>query len=57
MKYLLLGIVALFVLWGGVLVTFKKQNRDDSVAIKRYVKSRGSAPIPVSWRDKIGEGI
>ena len=57
MKYLMLGIVGFFVIWGGFLVAFKKQTRDDSVAIKKYLNSRGSAPVPQSWREKIGQGI
>ena len=57
MKYLMFGIISLFVIWGSVLAVAKKNSRDDSVAINRYLKSRGSAPVPSSWKEKIGEGI
>jgi hypothetical protein len=57
MKYVFIGLIAFFVLYAGVLVTTKKGKIDDSAAIRRYVKSRGAAPVPVTWRGKIGEGI
>jgi hypothetical protein len=57
MKYVLVGIVAFFFLYAGVLVATKKNQIDDSAAIKRYVTSRGAAPVPITWRDKIGDGI
>ncbi len=57
MKYVAIGVVAFFLIWGTVLVAVTKNKRDDSVAIKRYVTSRGAAPIPKTWTRKIGEGI
>ena len=57
MKILMLSIVGFFLIWGTVLVAFKKHSRDDSVAIKKYIKSHGAAPVPASWLEKIGEGI
>ena len=57
MKYLMFSIIGFFLIWGTVLVAFKKHERDDSVAIKKYVKSRGAAPVPKSWKEKIGQGI
>ncbi len=53
----MLSIVGFFLIWGTVLIAFKKHERDDSVAIKRYVKSKGGAPVPQSWKEKIGDGI
>lgn len=57
MKYVAIGTFLFFVLWAAFIVTSAKKNVDDSAAIKRYVKSRGAAPIPKTWKGKIGEGI
>jgi len=57
MKYLMFSIVGFFLIWGTVLVAFKSHQRDDSSAIRKYVKSRGAAPVPTSWRGKVGDGI
>jgi len=57
MKYLMFSIVGFFLIWGTVLVAFKSRQRDDSSAIRKYVKSRGAAPVPTSWRGKVGDGI
>ena len=29
----------------------------DRKAVKKYMDTRGKAPIPPSWRGKIGDGI
>jgi len=57
MKLLGIGLVLFFVIYAGVLVAVTKSNVDDSRAIKRYVSSRGAAPVPKTWRSKLGEGI
>ncbi|HQH27562.1 MAG TPA: hypothetical protein PLP17_09225 [Oligoflexia bacterium] len=42
----------------GAIMFFQMEAQSaDSRAIKAYVESRGRAPIPPSWRNKIGAGI
>jgi hypothetical protein len=52
------AIIGLFIALGvtGYILVIM-QDIDDQKAIKEYMDSRGAAPIPRSWRGKIGEGI
>lgn len=42
---------------GAVMFMQMQQETVDERAIDAYVSSRGKAPVPSSWRGKIGEGI
>lgn len=42
---------------GAVMFVSMQKETVDRREIKRFVESRGGAPMPRSWRDKIGEGI
>ena len=56
MKIFALIFFLLFVV-GGILFAREYAKRDDSSAVKAYIDSHGAAPIPSSWRGKIGKGI
>ena len=57
MGKLLAGIVGVLLLFGALLLYVTVNEKDDSRAIKEYVETRGAAPAPSSWRNKIGKGI
>ena len=40
-----------------LLITSMTKDQSDRREIKAYVESRGKAPVPRSWRGKIGDGI
>ena len=48
--------VILFVA-GGILFLQMEKESADRRQIKQYLDSRGKAPIPGAWREKIGSGI
>ena len=48
--------VLLFIV-GGVMFFQMERQSEDQRSIKRYVESRGKAPVPRAWREKIGGGI
>ncbi len=51
------GAFLLIVLVGGVMFLQMEAEAEDKRAIKNYLESRGKAPIPRSWRERIGDGI
>lgn len=51
------GIFGVLLCLGVVLFFTHKTKHDDSTAIKRYLQTRGAAPVPKSWKEKIGDGI
>ena len=55
-KYIL-GIVVLLSVGGYYTYSQQVKSFDDSAAIKKYVKTRGTSALPRSWVGKIGEGI
>ena len=53
----ILGFILLtFVVFLGYFFTAKGSLEDD-IAIRKYVESRGAAPLPKSWKRKLGKGI
>ncbi len=42
---------------GAIMVVQMDQEQDDRRAVKSYLDSKGKAPVPPSWRGKIGNGI
>lgn len=42
---------------GAVMFMQMQQESVDERAVNAYINSRGKAPVPPSWRGKIGDGI
>lgn len=42
---------------GGIMLMQMQQESEDRRAVKAYMDTRGKAPMPKSWRGKIGDGI
>ena len=42
---------------GAIMIMQMQNESDDRSAIKRYMDSRGRAPVPSSWRSEVGKGI
>ena len=42
---------------GGAIVVEMTHEKDDSDQVKRFVETRGDAPLPRSWVGKVGKGI
>lgn len=42
---------------GALMFLQMEAESEDQRAIKAYMDSRGAAPLPRSWRDKVGRGI
>jgi hypothetical protein len=57
MKVFALIITLLIVVSGAWMVYQGTSSRSEDEAIKQFIKSRGAAPIPSTWRGKIGSGI
>ena len=51
------AIFVLLFITGMVMFLQMEAETEDRIAVDNYLKSRGKAPIPASWRSKIGEGI
>jgi hypothetical protein len=42
---------------GGLMFMQMEAESEDQRSIRAYMDSRGKAPLPASWRSKVGEGI
>jgi len=51
------GAFLLIIIVGGVMFLQMEAEAEDKRAIKAYIESRGKAPLPKTWRQKIGDGI
>ncbi|MCB0325796.1 MAG: hypothetical protein KDD69_19575 [Bdellovibrionales bacterium] len=51
------GAFLLIVLAGAIMYYQMEAESEDQRAVREYMLSRGKAPLPASWRDKVGEGI
>ncbi len=48
---------AILFLAGAIMFLQMEAATEDKRQIDRYMNSRGKAPLPSSWRDKVGDGI
>ena len=56
-KMVFAGIFVLIGLVGVFLFFQLEAETDDRRSIKRYMDSKGKAPVPRSWREQMGKGI
>lgn len=57
MKVFVITILIGIVVVGGAIVVEMTRERDDSDQVKKFVETRGDAPLPRSWVGKVGKGI
>lgn len=51
------GAFLLIVIAGAVIFLQMEAEAEDKRAIKAYMDTHGKAPLPSSWREKVGSGI
>ena len=56
-KIFFTAVFVLLFLAGAIMLCQMQAETADSRAIKIYLDSHGAAPVPPSWRSKIGKGI
>lgn len=42
---------------GAIMFISMEREAEDQRQIERFIESRGKAPVPKSWRGRIGDGI
>ena len=51
------GIFVLLIAAGAIMFFQMEHETEDKRAINKYLFTNGAAPLPASWRDKVGKGI
>lgn len=56
-KTFFISCFVILFLAGAIMLMQMEKETNDQRAIKKYMQSRGKAPLPSSWRDDLGKGI
>ena len=51
------GLFFLLFAAGAIMYLQMEKETEDNRSINRYMFSRGAAPLPSTWKNKVGKGI